>query len=242
MTGVALAGGPFVSLDRPGRWGLLTAACFLVGFGVKVPLWPSTSWLLKAHVEASVEFSILLSGYIVKVGVLGLHRTLLAAEVPALGLGLAALATIGLFDACSRLPAQRDLKRIVALTTVVEMNWAVVALGLGGAQQEGVAGYLCLAHCCTTTSEFFMVEVLTKRFGTRDLSFIGGVAFAAPLLWVFSVLGALITIGFPGTSLFWAKYIFFTGVLGAFPGLSLALAALFLVFLPIFFIRLWAML
>jgi NADH:ubiquinone oxidoreductase subunit 4 (subunit M) len=93
-----------------------------VGFGVKVPLWPSTSWLLKAHVEASVEFSILLSGYIVKIGVLGLYRTLLIAEAPSLNLLTSALATIGLLDAGSRLPAQRDLKRIVALTTVIEMN------------------------------------------------------------------------------------------------------------------------
>lgn len=122
LTGLGLIGGPFASITGPGRWTFLATICFLVGFGVKVPLWPSTSWLLKAHVEASVEFSILLSGYIVKVGVLGLYRTLLIAEVPSLNLLTSALATIGLFDAGSRLMAQRDLKRIVALTTVIEMN------------------------------------------------------------------------------------------------------------------------
>lgn len=182
LTGLGLIGGPFVSVTTPGRWTFLATMCFVVGFGVKVPLWPSTSWLLKAHVEASVEFSILLSGYIVKVGVLGLYRTLLMAEAPSLNLLTSALATIGLLDAGSRLPAQRDLKRIVALTTVIEMNWAVLALSLGGVQQDSVAGFLCLAHCCTTTTEFFLVEILTKRFGTRDISYIGGVALSAPLL------------------------------------------------------------
>lgn len=54
------------------------ALLFMVGFGVKIPTWPFVSWLLKAHVEASVEFSILLSGFIVKVGVFGLYRILLA--------------------------------------------------------------------------------------------------------------------------------------------------------------------
>lgn len=49
-------------------------------------------------------------------------------------------------------------------------------------QQDSVAGYLCLAHCCTTTTEFFLVEILTKRFGTRDISYIGGVALSAPML------------------------------------------------------------
>lgn len=182
LTGLGLVGGPTLSGAAPARWGFLTGLCFLVGFGVKVPLWPATSWLLKAHVEASVEFSILLSGYIVKIGVLGLYRALMVAECPSLNLLTSALAVVGLFDAGSRLPAQRDLKRIVALTTVIEMNWAVLALSLGGVQQDSVAGYLCVAHCCTTTTEFFLVEVLTKRFGTRDISYIGGIATSAPLM------------------------------------------------------------
>jgi NADH-quinone oxidoreductase subunit M len=129
----------------------------------------------------------------------------------------------------------------VALTTVIEMNWAVLALGLGGAQQVGVAGYLCLAHCLTTTTEFFLVEALTKRFGTRDIAHVGGLALAAPQLWVLSVAAVLVTIGFPGTSLFWAKYIFFTSLLSALPGLAMALGLLFLVVLPVFFIRLWSL-
>lgn len=241
LTGFGLLGGAYHVSTAPARWGLAPSLCFLLGFGVKVPLWPTTAWLLKAHVEASVEFSILLSGFIVKIGVLGLHRTLAMADEPQAGLFAASLATIGLFDAASRLPAQRDLKRIVALTTVIEMNWAVLALGLGGAQQVGVAGYLCLAHCLTTTTEFFLVEALTKRFGTRDIAHVGGLALAAPQLWVFSVLAVLVTIGFPGTSLFWAKYVFFTGLVPSLPGLAMALGLLFLVILPIFFIRLWSL-
>jgi NADH-quinone oxidoreductase subunit M len=241
LTGFGLLGGTHHVSTAPARWGLAPALCFLLGFGVKVPLWPATAWLLKAHVEASVEFSILLSGFIVKVGVLGLHRTLAMADEPQVGLFAAGLATIGLFDAASRLPAQRDLKRIVALTTVIEMNWAVLALGLGGAQQVGVAGYLCLAHCCTTTTEFFMVEALTKRFGTRDIAHVGGLALAAPQLWLFSVATVLVTIGFPGTSLFWAKYVFFTSLVSTLPGLALALGVLFLIVLPVFFIRLWSL-
>jgi formate hydrogenlyase subunit 3/multisubunit Na+/H+ antiporter MnhD subunit len=241
LTGYGLLGDVCRYSSLPSRWGLAPTLCFLLGFGVKIPLWPTTSWLLKAHVEASVEFSILLSGFIVKLGVVGLHRTLGMAAEPRAGLLAAGLAVIGLFDAASRLPAQRDLKRVVALTTVVEMNWAVLALGLGGAQQVAIAGYLCLAHCLTTATEFFLVEVLTKRFGTRDVAYLGGVALAAPQLWLFSVAALLVTIGFPGTSLFWAKYLFFMGLIPALPGLALALGVLFLVVLPVFFVRLWSL-
>lgn len=52
----------------------------VLGFSVKVPLWPFSSWLLKAHVEASTEFSILLSGYLVKFGVIGLYRAVVIGE------------------------------------------------------------------------------------------------------------------------------------------------------------------
>lgn len=54
-------------------------------------------------------------------------------------------------------------------------------------------------------------------------------------------MGVLVTIGFPGTSLFWAKYIFFTSLVTTLPGLAASLGFLFLVVLPIFFIRLWSL-
>jgi NADH-quinone oxidoreductase subunit M len=93
----------------------------LAGFCVKVPTWPFSSWLLKAHVEASTEFSILLSGLLVKFGVIGVLRfsAMGGAGSPSL---LLLLASAGLVDALARMPAQYDLKRVVALTTVVEAN------------------------------------------------------------------------------------------------------------------------
>lgn len=54
----------------------ISSLALLLGFAVKIPLWPCSSWLLKAHVEASTEFSILLSGFLVKFGVIGLYRSL----------------------------------------------------------------------------------------------------------------------------------------------------------------------
>lgn len=98
------------------------ALLVIIGFGVKIPLWPFFSWLLKAHVEASVEFSILLSGFIVKLGVFGLYKTLLAFSATWAPHLLFAFSILGLVAATLRLFSQRDLKRVVALTTVIEMN------------------------------------------------------------------------------------------------------------------------
>jgi NAD(P)H-quinone oxidoreductase subunit 4 len=102
--------------------GFSVALLVIIGFGVKVPLWPFASWLLKAHVEASVEFSILLSGFIVKLGVIGLWRVMGVVGWEYGAPFLLPLGLIGLCEAALRLFAQVDLKRIVALTTVLEMN------------------------------------------------------------------------------------------------------------------------
>jgi formate hydrogenlyase subunit 3/multisubunit Na+/H+ antiporter MnhD subunit len=55
--------------------------CFLTGFGVKLPIWPFYGWLPKAHVEASTNFSIFLSGVLVKFAFFGLFKCLLLVEL-----------------------------------------------------------------------------------------------------------------------------------------------------------------
>lgn len=66
---------PYYMLTNKALGDFVGAGLFL-GFAVKVPVWPCTSWLLKVHVEASSEFSIYLSGFLVKVGVIAMWRTL----------------------------------------------------------------------------------------------------------------------------------------------------------------------
>lgn len=105
-----------------GGFSAVIGMLFLLGFGVKLPLWPCFSWLLKAHVEASVEFSILLSGVVVKFGALGLYRTAALLPTASCSYLLVACGTLAIIEAALRILSQRDLKRVVALTTVVEMN------------------------------------------------------------------------------------------------------------------------
>jgi len=190
----------------------IVVVLLVLGFGVKLPIWPCFSWLLKAHVEASVEFSILLSGIVVKFGALGLQRVLANQEAGLGGFILAACCSLAMFEAALRLLAQRDLKRIVALTTVVEINWVGLCLGLGGRQLEQVGAFVLVAHSLTTTAEFYMVECLYKRYQTRDLGGLSGTALRVPMLHGLIFLNVLTTIGFPGTSLFTGKVLFLTAL------------------------------
>lgn len=82
-----------------------------------------------------------------------------------------------------RILAQRDLKRIVALTTVLEVNWIGVCLGLGGDQFEMVGAFILVAHSLTTAAEFFLVECVYKRYQTRDIVSLSGLATSLPHLY-----------------------------------------------------------
>lgn len=190
--------------------------------------------MLKAHVEASVEFSILLSGFIVKLGVFGLYRLVIAANSPITALVLFGLSLVGLIVASLRLFAQRDLKRIVALTTVIEMNWLGLALAAGGFVFDTLVSYIIIVHSVTTSMEFFTVELITKRFGTRDCTSISGLFYATPLFATLTFFVILVTIGFPGTPLFLAKFLFLTELAGVSVLLMVLASIVLLLILPLF--------
>ena len=226
-----------LGLKQEGGLSTIVGILFLIGFGVKLPVWPCFSWLLKAHVEASVEFSILLSGLVVKFGALGLYRTLLLQTSPVCGYLLLGCSFIAIIEATFRLLGQRDLKRIVALTTVIELNWVGVCIGLGGGVFDKIGALVLVAHSFTTAAEFFSVECLYRRFGTRDLAAISGVAYTTPALFGFLFLSTLTTVGFPGTSLFAAKFLFLSTLAQLSLSLCLVFSIVFVLILPIVFIR-----
>lgn len=228
----------FFSLKSNSSNSLISFFLFL-GFGVKIPTWPFISWLLKAHVEASVEFSILLSGFIVKLGVLGLWRILDTFAPEWFYLIILAASTLAIIDASLRLFGQTDLKKIVALTTVIEMNWLNLSYSLGDINLVFLANYLIVIHSFTTASEFLLVEYISKRYNTRNFLQISGLWYNTPNLWFISFLVVFVTIGFPGSSIFFAKFLFLSTILSYSIVLFFFFLFIFFLILPLFFIRLW---
>lgn len=148
----------------------LTVSGFFIlcAFAIKVPMWPAFSWLVRAHVEASVEFSILLSGFIIKVGAWGIYQVLFWASSGFFVVFVGALSVISVGVATVRLLAQRDLKRMVAYMTVIETNWLVFCLACGSVSFVQLGLYLTAVHGFTTALGFLFVEVVGRRFQTRD--------------------------------------------------------------------------
>ena len=104
--------------------------------------------MLKAHVEASTEFSILLSGYLVKFGVIGLYKAVVIAGAHDLVIALLrSLAWVGMLESAVRLYYQVDLKRLIATLTVLETNWLVLCLASDSARGVSLGLALVLVHC-----------------------------------------------------------------------------------------------
>jgi NADH-quinone oxidoreductase subunit M len=96
--------------------------CLIFGFGVKLPIWPFYGWLPKAHVEASTNFSIFLSGVLVKFAFFGLMKFLMIINLEPTFIYVYPFLFIGIVDAVFKLFYQIDLKKLVAYSTVVEMH------------------------------------------------------------------------------------------------------------------------
>lgn len=172
---------------------------FYVGFGCKIPLWPFYYWLPKAHVEAPTGLSVFLSGILVKVAFFGYFKTteLLGSNIP---VNLATILPIlGVLDGSIKMFYQTDLKRIIALATVVHMNYIVYSSLLGFTMLLKGGLLLLINHCFSATALFFSADTIYRRHQTRLSYEISGVFHYNP--WVFTLVffALLINFNFPGT-------------------------------------------
>lgn len=119
------------------------------------------------------------------------------------------------------------------------MNWLNMCYLLGDVNMVFLAHFLIVAHCFTTASEFLLVEFISKRYNTRDFWQITGLWYNTPVLWYYSFIIVFTTMGFPGTSIFFAKFLFFSAILSYSVWLFFFFIIIFFLFLPLFFVRLW---
>nr|YP_010725839.1 NADH dehydrogenase subunit 4 [Bakuella subtropica]WDY80884.1 NADH dehydrogenase subunit 4 [Bakuella subtropica] len=215
------------------------AFCWLIGFGVKLPLWPFYGWLPKAHVEASTNFSIFLSGVLVKFAFFGLLKSLLLLQHDVTFPLLIPFLFIGLTDASFKLFIQIDLKKIVAYATVIEMHWLAIAI-FSGLSPLFLAGLLMLVnHALLSTIAFFLVDAINRRFKTRLITELTGLNLLCPKLFLLSLINVLLFLGFPGSLSFVTEFLFFSFFIDLFPLFAPIMILFLYVFVPTFFFRSW---
>ncbi len=198
----------------------LQVATFLalsVGFLIKVPVFPFHTWLPLAHVEAPTAGSILLAGVLLKLGTYGFLRFCLPMLPDAcltVGLPAAAiLSVIGIVYGSLCALIQRDVKKLVAYSSVAHLGFCM--LGLFALNVEGMTGGVLqmVNHGLSTGALFLIVGMFYERYHTRMMDDLGGLASRLPLMAAGMVFIAMASVGLPG--------------LNGFPGEMLSLAGMF---------------
>ena len=213
--------------------------CLICGFGVKLPIWPFYGWLPKAHVEASTNFSIFLSGVLVKFAFFGLLKCLLSIQLEPTFIYIYPFLAIGIVDAVFKLFYQIDLKKLVAYSTVVEMHWLTICVVSGNSNLMLASFCMLISHALLSTNSFLLVDAIARRFKTRLITEVSGINFMCPKLFLCALLNTLIFLGFPGSIFFVSEFLFFSFFLDLFPVLTLFLLVFLYLLGPTFFFRSW---
>ena len=195
---------------------------FFAAFAVKVPMWPVHTWLPDAHVEAPTGGSVVLAAIMLKMGGYGFIRLSLPIAPDAsrqldwlmITLSLIAVVYIG-FVAL----AQRDMKKLIAYSSIAHMGFVTLGLFIGfqivahtgrtSGIEMGIDGAVVqmLSHGLVSGALFLCVGVMYDRVHSREISAYGGVINTMPKFAAFMVLFALANSGLPGTSGFVGEFL-----------------------------------
>ncbi len=187
---------------------------FGASFAIKVPVFPLHTWLPDAHVEAPTAGSVLLAGLLLKLGAYGFLRfslTLFPQAAVDFAPLLLTLATIGILYGAVVAAMQRDLKKLVAYSSVAHLGFVV--LGTFALTTIGIQGglFTMVSHGLTTGALFLLVGILYDRRHTRQIDDFGGVWKSAPKLGGVFLAITFASIGLPGFSGFVGEFLSLLG-------------------------------
>ncbi len=198
---------------NPNQQGWVLLA-MLLGFAVKVPLFPVHTWLPLAHTEAPTAGSVILAGVLLKLGTYGIYRFCLGFTPGAIheyaGV-IAILSIIGILYAGLICWVQQDVKKLIAYSSVSHLGFCI--LGLVALNTIGVAGSVLymINHGLSTGALFLLIGMMYERYHTRDMEQIGGLARKMPVWSTFMVFFVLASVGLPGLNGFVSEFMCLIG-------------------------------
>ena len=202
---------------------LVLLVSLLIGFGIKIPLVPFHTWLPDAHTQASTPVSVLLAGVLLKLGTYGLLRFCLGLFPEAWALlapWLAIWAAVSVLYGSLAAIAQRDMKRMVAYSSVGHMGMILLAAAAATPVSLLGAVFQMVSHGLISALLFLLVGIVYRKTGTRDLEVLRGLLNperGLPFTGTLMILGVMASAGLPGMAGFISEFLVFRGSIGVFP-------------------------
>lgn len=216
-----LPGNPFHLSERLG-WAVLLL--LLIAFGIKLPMFPFHTWMLRVHVEAPPSVVMIHSGILLKMGAYGLIRFgvfLFPEQVHQAAIALGILGLINLLYGAVLAFVQKDFKLVLAYSSISHMG--IVLLGIAALNEAGLQGaaYQMVSHGLISALLFLIVGLVYERTGTSMLDQLGGLAKAAPFTAGILLIGGLASLGLPGLAGFVSEFMTFLGLFGTMQTIAL---------------------
>jgi NAD(P)H-quinone oxidoreductase subunit 4 len=207
----------------PVKTQLLLLIPLLIGLAIKIPIFPFHTWLPDAHVEASTPVSVLLAGILLKLGTYGLLRFGVGLFLDAwvvLAPWMATLAAISALYGASCAIAQKDMKKVVAYSSIAHMAYILLAASATTRLSITAAMIQMVSHGLISALLFLLVGVVYKKTGSRDVDFLRGLLNperGLPITGTLMILAAMASAGIPGMVGFIAEFLVFRGSFPIFP-------------------------
>ncbi len=226
-----------------GTFGLLCYLGFLIGFGVKLPIFPLHTWLPDAHGEANAPVSMLLAGVLLKMGGYALLRfnVQMFPEIHSqLAPALIILGIVNIIYGALNAFAQDNVKRRIACSSVSHMGF--VLLGIGSINALGFSGAMLqmISHGLIAAAMFFVTGSFYERTNTLSIPNMGGLAKVLPITFALFLTCSLASLALPGMSGFISEITIFLGITSQegftsiFRSITILIAAIGLVLTPIY--------
>ncbi len=175
---------------------------FMIGFAIKVPMFPFHTWLPDAHVEAPTAGSVILAGVLLKMGTYGFIRFSLpllpqASSNPKVVKVMVALSIIAIIYGALVSMMQRDMKKLIAYSSVSHLGFCT--LGIFALNPHGLSGSVIqqINHGISTGALFLIVGLIYERRHTREIREFGGLSNVMPIYATLFMIVMLSSIGLP---------------------------------------------
>lgn len=211
----------------------------LIAFGIKLPIFPFHTWMLKVHMEAPPSVVMIHSGILLKMGAYGLLRFgvgLLPEQAETFALLIGIVGVVNILYGAILAFVQKEFRLILAYSSISHMG--IVLLGIAALNVTGLQGaaFQLVSHGLISALLFLIVGSLIERTETTELQRLGGLAKAMPFMSGMLLVGGLASLGLPGMSGFVSEFLSLLGLFGTMPVLAI-IGALGIILTAVYVLR-----